>query len=59
MKLMTYGTLTLEQYIEEKLKMLRTEFKVFPKCFEIEHFKELKNEIQVDNYVRSLLKKYL
>lgn len=59
MKIITYGTLTLEQYIEEKLKMLKVEFKIRPKCFEIDHLKSLTSEIQVDNYVRDLYKKYL
>lgn len=59
MKLINHNTLTLEQYIEAKLKMLRTEFKVFPKCFEVDYLKACKNEIQADNYVRYLLKTYL
>lgn len=56
---LNYNTLSLEEYIEEKLNMLKNEFKIKPKAHELMHLKSLKNEIQVDNYIRDLFKKYL
>ena len=52
------STMTLEEYIEEKLELLK-EFAIHPKAYELRHFESLTSEIQVDNYVRDLFKKYL
>lgn len=51
--------MTLDKYIEQKLNFLGEHFKIHPKANEILHLQSLKNEIQVDNYIRDLLKKYL
>lgn len=59
MRLMTCDTLTLDEYIEEKLKMLGQDFCIRLKKHEIKHFHTFKTEVQVDNYVRDLLRKYL
>ena len=51
--------LTLNQYIEEKLKMLSRDFKIKPSLEEKAHMYELTSEIAVDNYAHTLLIKYL
>lgn len=53
------NTLPIDQYIAEKLEMLRKEFHIKPKVHEVAHLQSLKNEIQVDNYIRDLFRKYL
>lgn len=59
MKVMTCNTLTLEQYITEKLNMLTQEFKFKLTKSETSHLCSLKTETAVDRYVRDLFKKYL
>ena len=59
MKSMTYGTLTIEQYITEKLNMLTQEFNFRLTKREITHLCGLTTENAVDRYVRDLFKKYL
>ena len=48
--------LTLAQYIEGKIRMLRNDFKVRINKQIIAHFYSLKSEIAVDNYTKTLLK---
>lgn len=48
--------LTLAQYIEGKIRMLRNDFKVRINKQIIAHFYSLKSEIAVDNYAQTLLK---
>ena len=45
-------------YIQEKLDIL-SEFYIKPKANEMEHLKSLTSEIQIDNYIRDLIDKYL
>lgn len=47
-------SMTLKQYITEKLRMLTEDFCMDLTESEIEHMKSLKTEIQVDNYARYL-----
>ena len=48
----------MKAYIEEKLELLK-ELAIYPKAYELRHLESLTSEIQVDNYVRDLFKKYL
>ena len=48
----------MEEYIKEKLELL-DEFCIKPKTNELRHFESLTSEIQIDNYIRDLFKKYL
>ena len=61
MKSMSYSTLTIEEYIEEKIDMLKDKegfnFKLTKS--EIWHLRNLTTEGAVDRYVRDLFKKYL
>lgn len=50
-------TMSLDEYIEEKLRMLKKDFHMKLTKSEIEHMKGLKNDIQVDNYARDLFRK--
>lgn len=59
MKIMTYNTLTIEEYITEKLNMLTQEFTFKLTKGEIAHLCGLTTEGAVDRYVRDLFKKYL
>lgn len=51
--------MTLNEYINEKLKMLNKDFKIKPSMEEKAHMYELTSEISVDNYAHTLLIKYL
>ena len=51
--------MTISQYIEEKLKILRRDFKINPTLEEKTHMLSLTSEILVDNYAHALLIKYL
>ena len=51
--------LSLPEYKKLKIKTLTKEFKFRLTNEEILHFNELKSEIAVDQYVRSLYNKYL
>ena len=51
-------TTTMKAYIKEKLDIL-DDFYIKLNAAEIKHLKSLTSEIQVDNYVRDLFKKYL
>lgn len=46
---------SLDTYKKNVIKMLRRDFKLRIADAEEEHFAELKNEIQVDNFVRKLI----
>lgn len=46
-------------YVKEKIRMLKKEFCIPVTSEEKEHFYSLKNEIQVDNYVKTLIMKKL
>lgn len=46
--------ITLEEYITEKLRFLKKEFRFKLTEAEVEHMQSLKNEIQVDNYARAI-----
>lgn len=45
---------TLEQYIEEKITMLKRDFKIRITPDDKDKFYDCKTEIAVDNYARSL-----
>lgn len=49
----------LKMYIEEKISMLKEEFLFKLTAEEIAHFRELKSEIAVDQYARTILKSRL
>lgn len=51
--------MTLNEYINEKLKILRRDFKINPTLEEKTHMLSLTSEILVDNYAHALLIKYL
>lgn len=51
-------TMTLEEYIEQKLEMLR-DFHCRITEEQLEHFKTLTTEIQVDNYAKDLITRRL
>lgn len=51
--------MTLEQYINDKLKMLSKDFRIKPTLEEKTHMLSLTSEISVDNYAHTLLIKYL
>ena len=50
----------LEQYVIDKIDMMQEKrgFNIRLTESEIKHMKSLKNEIQVDNYARTLFKKH-
>ena len=50
--------MTLEEYIEQKLEML-SDFHCRVTKEDIEHFKTLTTEIQVDNYAKDLITRRL
>ena len=49
---------TPEQYIEEKLKMLRYDMCIDPTEEELAHLSELTTEIAIDNAIHSIIDKY-
>lgn len=56
---MDYENIPLDKYIEEKIYLLTTEFNFKLAKSEINHLKELKSEIAVDQYARTLFDRYL
>lgn len=47
--------LTLKQYINQKIRILQRDFKVYLTDEQMDHMKSLTSEIQVDNYAHTLL----
>ena len=46
---------TLKTYKKNKIKMLERDFAILLKPEQIEHINELKSEIQVDQYARTII----
>ena len=54
-----YGdTSSIKSYIRSKLKMLRNEMLIDPTEEEIEHLKELKTTVAIDNAVHSIIERH-
>lgn len=49
------STISLDKYIKEKIRMLKKDFMIKLTPEQIAHIRELKNEIQVDNYAHDLI----
>lgn len=52
----TVKPMTIDEYRKDKMLMLVRDFKVGLKQAEIDHLMELKTEISIDQYVRTILK---
>lgn len=51
--------ITPEQYINEKLNMLRKDFRILPTRDEIRRLESCKTEISIDNVVKSIILHHL
>lgn len=49
---------TPEQYVEDKIEMLREEMYIKPTDDEIAHLKTLKTEVSIDNAVHSIIDRH-
>ena len=49
---------TPEQYVEDKIEMLREEMYIKPTYDEIAHLKTLKTEVSIDNAVHSIIDRH-
>ena len=49
---------TPEQYVEDKIEMLREEMYIKPTKEEIEHLKTLKTEVSIDNAIHSIIDRH-
>ena len=56
---LNYHTKPLWQYIQEKIEMLREEFKINLSSREIHEMMQCTSEIAVDNYAHSIIMKKL
>lgn len=50
--------ITPEQYVEDKLEMLREEMYIYPTYDEVKHLKSLKTETSIDNAVHSIIDRH-
>ena len=50
--------ITPEQYVEDKIEMLREEMCIKPTADEIKHLKTLKTETSIDNAVHSIIDRH-
>jgi hypothetical protein len=49
---------SLENYIKEKIRLIREDFCIALNNEQIAHMKALKNEIQVDNYAQDIIQNH-